>query len=143
MKTKKAYSLRYSLNLDISSIVNASSYEEAVEKLKSMSDSDFRDLLAESSIRDHEISEVSQEGVEDAECYYRVKVYNIQFDADYEPKKPVEDETFEISVYNPTSDVEDDDIRSEIDEVLYDAYGDYPTNFDFEIIKTLQEIIGE
>lgn len=139
MKTKKTFELRYALSLDISSLVEGTTEEEAIEALKSMSTEDIIDLIQDSSVKDHELSDISVSRVDDADVYLEVKVTNIQFyqmNQD-ELKKEPEDEELEINVYEPAGDVSDEDIYHEIENQIADIYGEYPRHFDYEVIETL------
>lgn len=139
MKTVKDFELRYALSLDISSLVAGATEEEAIEALKSMSTEDIIDLLSNSSIKDHGISDISVTRVDGADVYLKVNVTNIQFyqmSQDNLKKEP-ESETLNINVYEPSDDISDEDIYREIEDRLYDIYGDYPRDFDYEVVETL------
>lgn len=139
MKTNKTFEIRYALNLDISSFIEGSTEEEAIEKLKAMSAEELCKQISDSIVRNSEVSDISVKDVESADCYFKVKVIDLQFfqmDADDLKKEP-EDEILDIHVYDPRGDVDEMDIREVIEEKLWDIYHAYPRVFNYEILETL------
>ncbi len=141
-KTKKDYRLRYSLSLDVTSLIeDCASPEDALDRLKSLSPEDLADLLTytDSFIGSAELSDISVEDTERADAYLRVRVSSLSFFPEDVPhlRKAPQDETIEINAYNPGGDISDDDVYQAANDAIWDIYGAIPESFDCTVLETL------
>lgn len=132
----KTFRLRFSLDADLTAIIEANDLEAAKEQLYRM---DLEDLIYNCCVNNYDEKDIECEGVTEEHREIEVAVSKIEWDIDEEDESPAmtlptEDE-LKVTVDNYRGEIDDFDIEEAISDTLSDIYGYAVKTFSWKEIK--------
>lgn len=132
----KTFRLRFSLDADLTAVVEAEDLEAAKEQLYRM---DLEELIDSCYVNNYDEKDVECEGITEEHRELEVEVSKIEWDIDEEDDSPAmplptEDE-LKVSVDNFHGEIDDFDIEEAIGDALSETYGYAVKTFSWKEIK--------
>lgn len=134
-QTMKEFEIRFSLSGDVSIVVEGKNFDDAIKKIKKMTDEELLDEIVDNgSVRELVADDFDLEDTLSDSSSFKVKVYNIR---DIDGRKVSKTITMEVKADNYHGEVTDDDIRDGITDKLITDYDIDSDDFDFDVLEEL------